>query len=203
MGRPARDLEAFDELPVLQSGRTRSQSRGLAASTSCADALLAYAMRTVEANRAIEEEAAKIEGAHDSFLEERPEKERKWLEELKRRGGLLEQREEEHGLECPLAMAVEQPELSISSPIGRTSSEVESPPHSVPGVERSVHRKGWEPAMPSEHMKTRTFSMVSRVPEGRKPVGSKWCFDYKTDKEGKTTKFKSRLVVKGSCRSVK
>ena len=27
--RPARDLEAFGELPALQSGHTRSQSRGL------------------------------------------------------------------------------------------------------------------------------------------------------------------------------
>ena len=32
------------------------------------------------------------------------------------------------------------------------------------------------------HMKTGTFHMVDRVPEGQKPVSSKWCFDYKTDK---------------------
>ena len=38
--------------------------------------------------------------------------------------------------------------------------------------------------------------MVNRVPEGRKPVGSKWCFDYKTDKEENITKFKARLVVR-------
>ena len=47
------------------------------------------------------------------------------------------------------------------------------------------------------HMKTVTFSMVNRVPEGRKPVSSKWSFDYKTDKEGKITKFKARLVARG------
>ena len=46
-------------------------------------------------------------------------------------------------------------------------------------------------------MKTGTFSMVDRVPEGRKSVGSKWCFDYKTDEEGKITKFKARLVARG------
>ena len=46
-------------------------------------------------------------------------------------------------------------------------------------------------------MKTDTFSMVDRVPEGRKPVGPNWRFDYKTDKEGKTTKFKARLVATG------
>ena len=47
------------------------------------------------------------------------------------------------------------------------------------------------------HIKTGTFSIVDGVPEGRKPVGSKWCFDYTTDKEGKITKFKARLVARG------
>ena len=37
--RPARDLKAFGELSVLQSGHTRSQSRGLAMEASCADDL--------------------------------------------------------------------------------------------------------------------------------------------------------------------
>ena len=46
-------------------------------------------------------------------------------------------------------------------------------------------------------MKAGTFSMVDRVPEGRKPVDSKWRFDYKTDKVEKITKFKGRLVAKG------
>ena len=46
-------------------------------------------------------------------------------------------------------------------------------------------------------MNTGTFSMVDRVPKRRKPVGTKWYFDYKTDKEGKTTMFKSRLVARG------
>ena len=47
------------------------------------------------------------------------------------------------------------------------------------------------------NMKTKAFSMVDRIPERRKPVGSKWCFDYKTYKEGNTTKFKARLVARG------
>ena len=63
-------------------------------SASCTDTLLMYAMRTVEAKRTIEKEAAEIERAHDSLLKERPEKERERLEELERRGVLLEQREE-------------------------------------------------------------------------------------------------------------
>ena len=126
-GRPARDLEVFGEPPALQSGRARSQSRGLTTSASYADTLLAYAMRTVEAKWTVEEEATGIERAHDSLLEERLEKEREWLEELERRVALLERREEEQESDCPLAMAVEeQPELSIPSPIGRKVSKGQS-----------------------------------------------------------------------------
>ena len=91
VGKPARDLEVFDELPVLQSGRMRSQSRGLNMSASYANALLAYAIRAVEAKNAIEEKAPKHErAAHDSLLEERLEKEREWLEEFEGRGALLD-----------------------------------------------------------------------------------------------------------------
>ena len=75
-------------------------------SASYVDALLAYAMRTVEAKRTVEEKAAKSKQAHNSLLEERLEKEREWPEELERRGALLEQREEEQDLDCRLAMAV-------------------------------------------------------------------------------------------------
>ena len=59
-------------------------------SASYADALLAYAMRAVEAKRTMEEKAAEIGRAHDSLQEERLEKEREWLEELERRGALLD-----------------------------------------------------------------------------------------------------------------
>ena len=46
-------------------------------------------------------------------------------------------------------------------------------------------------------MKTGTFHMVDRVPKGRKPANFKWCFDCKTVKEEKITKFKSRLITAG------
>ena len=84
--RPARDLEAFGELPALQSGHTRSQSRGLAMGASCADDLSTYAMRAMEAEKPMEEKVAEVERAHDSLLEEKLEKEREWLEKLERRG---------------------------------------------------------------------------------------------------------------------
>ena len=51
-------------------------------------------------------------------------------------------------------------------------------------------------------MKTATFSMVDRVPEGGKPVSSKWYFDYKTDKEGKITEFKRGWLSGDSRRSI-
>ena len=51
---------------------------------------MAYAMQAVEAKNTMQEKAAKVERAHDSLLEERLEKEREWLEELERRGALLD-----------------------------------------------------------------------------------------------------------------
>ena len=47
------------------------------------------------------------------------------------------------------------------------------------------------------HSRKGIFSMVDRVPKGRKPVGSKWGFGYKTDKKWKTAKLKARLVARG------
>ncbi|CAB1100018.1 unnamed protein product [Ectocarpus sp. CCAP 1310/34] len=35
------------------------------------------------------------------------------------------------------------------------------------------------------------------APEGRRPVSSKWCFSWKTDKEGKIDTLKARLVARG------
>ena len=52
------------------------------------------------------------------------------------------------------------------------------------------------------HTKTGTFSMVDRVPKKRKPVSSKWCYGYKTDKKGKITKLKARWLLGASRRSV-
>ncbi|CAN0442515.1 unnamed protein product [Hapterophycus canaliculatus] len=38
---------------------------------------------------------------------------------------------------------------------------------------------------------------MEELPKGRKAVSTKWCFDWKTDKEGKISKFKARLVARG------
>ena len=144
-GTEMRHLQHFDKPLELQSGRTRSQSRRWTLSESCTDDLLAYEKTEVE-------EAEETERVHDFMLEERLQEEREWLDELQdwfEGSGLrVKQREEEQGLDCPLAMAAEhQSELSIPSPIEKKPKKVESPPHSVAGVERSVYRKGWGEAV--------------------------------------------------------
>ena len=167
-------------------------------SADTADALLTHARRT-------EEEDTATERVHHLLLEGRLEEEHegrgKMMEWLDEDGPALERCEEAQDPDCPLARTAEQdPEISTPAPIGKQPSEVESPPLSVAGVERSVYRKGWEEAMKLKfdgHIETGTFSMVDRVPEGRKPVSSKWCFTYKTDKERKITKLKARLVARG------
>ncbi|CAB1104362.1 unnamed protein product [Ectocarpus sp. CCAP 1310/34] len=92
------------------------------------------------------------------------------------------------------------PELS-ESPIGKRSSEVEPPPMTVAGVAKSVYRDGWEQAAMREefegHLDTGTFSFVDGAPGGRRPGSSKWCFSWKTNKEGKMEKFKARPVARG------
>ena len=186
------------KIPALQGRRTRSQSRQHQMSADTADALLTHTRRT-------EEEDTTTERVHDLLLEGRLEEEHegrgKMMEWLEEDGPALERCEEAQNPDFPLTMAAEQdPEISTPAPIGKQPSEVESPPLSVAGVERSVYRKGWEEAMKLEfdgHIKTGTFSMVDRVPDGRKPVSSKWCFTYKTDEEGKITKLKARLVARG------
>ena len=197
-GREAHRQKWDGKIPALQGGRTRSQSRQHQMSTDTADALLTHARRTGE-------EDTDTERVHDLLLEGRLEEEHEGLGEmmewLEEDGPALERREEAQDPNCPLAMAAEQDhEISTPAPIGKQPSEVESPPLSGVGVERSVYRKGWEEALKSEfdgHTKTCTFSMVDRVPKGRKPVSSKWCFGYKTDTKGKITKLKARLVARG------
>ncbi|CAB1104728.1 unnamed protein product [Ectocarpus sp. CCAP 1310/34] len=70
----------------------------------------------------------------------------------------------------------------------------------VAGVAKSVYSEGWERAMSEEfegHLGTGTFSFVDGAPEGRRPVSSRWCFSWKTNKEGKVENFKARLVARG------
>ena len=62
-------------IPALQDGRMRSQSRQYQMSADTADALPAHAQRTVK-------EDAAIERVHDLLLEGRLEEEHEWLGEM-------------------------------------------------------------------------------------------------------------------------
>ena len=45
--------------------------------------------------------------------------------------------------------------------------------------------------------KSKTFTVIDKLPVGEKTVGSRWVFAYKQDKEGMIVKPKARLVAQG------
>ena len=45
--------------------------------------------------------------------------------------------------------------------------------------------------------KSKTFTVVDKLPDGEKAVGSRWVFAYKQDKNGNILKTKARLVAQG------
>ncbi|CAB1115565.1 unnamed protein product [Ectocarpus sp. CCAP 1310/34] len=47
------------------------------------------------------------------------------------------------------------------------------------------------------HDKTGTFTKVKELPEGRKAIGSKWMFAWKTNETGLIVDFKARMVARG------
>ena len=76
---------------------------------------------------------------------------------------------------------------------------VEPTPQSVADVERSEYKAAWRKAMKTEldgHKTTGTYEAATPS-RGRKPVGAKWVFSYRTDKDGIMAKTKARLVAKG------
>ena len=65
--------------------------------------------------------------------------------------------------------------------------------------ERPQYKAAWHEAMKVEldgHRTTDTYEAAT-PPRGRKPLGAKWVFSYKTDKDGLIVKTKARLVAKG------
>lgn len=59
--------------------------------------------------------------------------------------------------------------------------------------------KYWSEAMKEEMsalQKNSTWTLVD-LPKGRHPIGNKWVYTLKTDKDGNITKYKARLVAKG------
>ena len=89
-------------------------------------------------------------------------------------------------------------ESNVCMPSG-FQEDVEPPPQSVADVERSQYKAAWREAMKTEldgHKTTGTYEAAT-PPRGRKLVGAKWVFSYKTDKDVIIAKTKARLVAKG------
>ena len=77
--------------------------------------------------------------------------------------------------------------------------DVEPPPQAVADVEHSQYKAAWRKAIETEldgHKTTGAYEAAT-PPRGRKTVGAKWVFSYKTDKDGIIAKTKARLVAKG------
>ena len=68
-----------------------------------------------------------------------------------------------------------------------------------PYIERSKYKTAWREAMKSEldGLKTTGTHETATPPRGRKPVGAKWVFSFKADKDGLIMKTNARLVAKG------
>ena len=89
-------------------------------------------------------------------------------------------------------------ELSVFVPSG-FPGDAGPPPQSVANVERSICKAAWREAMKSGldgHETSGTYEAAT-PPRGRKSVGGKWVFSYKTDKDGMITKVKEKRVAKG------
>ena len=76
---------------------------------------------------------------------------------------------------------------------------VSDEPKSVKEAINSEECKLWKNAMVEEMEaldKNEAWDLVE-LPDGRKPIGSKWVFKKKLNAAGKVEKYKSRLVAKG------
>ncbi|CAB1111337.1 unnamed protein product [Ectocarpus sp. CCAP 1310/34] len=81
-----------------------------------------------------------------------------------------------------------------------SSRTLEALPMTYKDVMCSKYKVFWEAAMKKEidgHDKTGTFTKVKELPEGRKAIGSKWVFSWKTNEKGLIVDVKARIVARG------
>ncbi|CAB1101563.1 unnamed protein product [Ectocarpus sp. CCAP 1310/34] len=91
----------------------------------------------------------------------------------------------------------------MTSPIGQKPSDVEGVPMMYKNLMCSKYKVFWEAAMKKDidgHDKTGTFPKVKELPEGRKAIGSKWVFSWKTNEKGLIVDSKARMVARGFSR---
>ena len=193
-GKAAYPLLTWQAPTGLERGRTRKQSQAYEMNESTTAALLSAATEVATAEFA----STSADNLSAENWDDRIADEQDWLWENE----ICESLEEHRKARLPglvddgstVAMVTQ-----LSTPIGLKPIDVEPIPHSVAGVEQSEYKEGWKKAMAVEldgHEKTGTF-VVAELPKGRKAVGSRWVFNFKTDKDGNIVKFKARLVAKG------
>ena len=85
-------------------------------------------------------------------------------------------------------------ELSVRMP-RHFPDDVEPSPQSLSDVESSQYKVAWHETMKVEldGHKTTGACEAATPPRGRKPVGAKWVFSYKTNKDGLIVKTKLDL----------
>ena len=72
-------------------------------------------------------------------------------------------------------------------------------PKSINEAFSSDHAEEWREAVSCEmnSIKENDVYDVVELPQGKKPIGVKWVFDFKKDLKGNITRFNARLVAKG------
>ncbi|CAB1106093.1 unnamed protein product [Ectocarpus sp. CCAP 1310/34] len=189
----------------VERGRTRKQTRELQGSEEAPnpeEALLATALET--------EHGAEIVAAYvrESLVKEYCEEEverRASMEELYRRemqkvlqSNDLEQQAFGAEVDDGSTQRLPDPQLSIPSPIGQKPDDVEAVPMTYKDVLNSKYKVFWVAAMRKEidgHDKTRTFTKVNGLPEGRKATSARRVFSRKTNEKSFIVDFKPRLVA--------
>ena len=172
LGRAAHELSSWERLPLTVMGRTRGQSQRLQDESAqrqrvIEDAMSAAVQKWTEFGSILANISCTTEDAMAMMA-----------------GGPAA--EENKG------------ESNVCMPSG-FPEDVEPPPQSVADVERSQYKAAWRKAMKTElngHKTTGTYE-AAPSPGGRKPVGAKWVFSYKTDKDGIIAKANTSLVTKG------
>ncbi|CAB1103274.1 unnamed protein product [Ectocarpus sp. CCAP 1310/34] len=186
----------------LESGRTRKQTREMPGPGETPDpeeALLATILET-GGTGIVEDYTCNslVKGQWD-------EEQTRRMEEMYRREmqEVLGPEQQAFGAEVDASgssQPLPDPQLNMTSPIGQKPSDVEAVPMTYKDVMCSKYKVFWEAAMTKEiegHDKTGTFPKVKELPEGRKAIGSKWAFSWRTNEKGLIVDFKARMVARG------
>jgi hypothetical protein len=136
----------------------------------------------------VEEEKEESVEKEEEEAERRREREM-ILEEEKKKGGswLKEVRIDSRPIERILATST----IEVSE-----EEEPKSYQEAISSPQKELWKKAMEEEMKSQK-EMKTYKVVDVVPSGIKPIGCKWVFKHKRDKEGRICRYKGRLVALG------